>query len=156
MVVRFGIKLDLKNCKVTGGITIMSKRFSGFRVQTICSILLALFFLTALSIDVRAEADKETVEKAQQILKDKGCIACHTIGGGKLTGPDLLGVTDRREEEWLKQWLKSPDTMVFSDPIAKEMLKEYLVPMPNQGLTDEEVDILVEYFEYEDANNAKK
>lgn len=134
----------------------MSKRFSGFRVQTICSILLALFFLTALSIDVRAEADKETVEKAQQILKDKGCIACHTIGGGKLTGPDLLGVTDRREEEWLKQWLKSPDTMVFSDPIAKEMLKEYLVPMPNQGLTDEEVDILVEYFEYEDANNAKK
>ncbi|MGH7849343.1 MAG: multicopper oxidase domain-containing protein, partial [Thermodesulfobacteriota bacterium] len=58
----------------------------------------------------------------------------------------------RRNEEWLKKWLKSPETMLMSDPIAKEMLGIYMVPMPNQGLTDEEIDVLIDYFEYEDSN----
>ncbi len=134
----------------------MLKCLSCPTIKPVCSILLALLFLTLLAVNVRADTDKETIEKGQKIFQEKGCVACHSIGKGKITGPDLLGVTQRREEEWLKQWLKSPDTMIYTDPIAKEMLKEYLVPMPNQGLTDEEVDILVEYFEIEDANNAKQ
>jgi nitrite reductase (NO-forming) len=89
-------------------------------------------------------------EKGKKVFQEKSCAACHTIGGGKLAGPDLAGVTERREEEWLKKWLKSPETMLMSDPIAKEMLGVYMVPMPNQGLTDEEIDALIEYFESED------
>ncbi len=42
--------------------------------------------------------------------------------------------------------------MLMSDPIAKEMLGIYMVPMPNQGLSDEEIDVLIDYFEYEDSN----
>ena len=72
-------------------------------------------------------------------------------GGGKLSGPDLQGVTERREEEWLQKWIKSPDTMVMTDPIAKELLKEYFVPMSNQGLTDEEVEEIIAYLKFKDS-----
>lgn len=99
-----------------------------------------------------SRGDQAGVDKGKKLFQEKGCVACHSIGKGKITGPDLLGVTERREEEWLRKWLKSPDTMVYSDPIAKEMLKEYLVPMPNQGLTDGDVELLIEYFEFEDSN----
>ena len=86
----------------------------------------------------------------EKIFTEKGCTACHTVGQGKLAGPDLLGVTKRRETEWLKKWLKSPDTMVMTDPIAKELLKEYFVPMPNQGLNDNEIQDLIEFFTFND------
>ncbi len=89
-------------------------------------------------------------ENGEQIFQNKGCVACHTIGKGKLTGPDLLGVTKRRNEEWLREWLKSPETMILNDPIAKELLKEYFVPMPNQGLSDEQIESLIEFFEEND------
>ncbi len=41
----------------------------------------------------------ETIFQAQ-------CAACHTIGGGPLVGPDLLGVTERRENDWLIRWIR--------------------------------------------------
>ena len=37
------------------------------------------------------------------------CLACHSIGGGPKLGPDLYGVTKRRDDGWLKRWLKSPE-----------------------------------------------
>ncbi|MCL4243766.1 MAG: c-type cytochrome [Candidatus Dadabacteria bacterium] len=119
--------------------------------KTLTAVLVALtvFLMLAPATFGQTEA-----EKGKQLFQQKTCAACHTIGGGKLAGPDLAGVTERREEEWLKKWLKSPDTMVMSDPIAKEMLGVYMVPMPNLGLTDEEIDALIEYFESVD--EAKK
>ena len=127
-------------------------------VFTICSITLFLLVLaiplqnTAISEEGKDTPDMENVEKGAVVFKEKGCPACHTIGGGKLSGPDLAGVTDRREVEWLRKWILSPDTMVMTDPIAKEMLKEYFVPMPNQGLTEEEVDLVITYLKNEDSN----
>ncbi len=41
----------------------------------------------------------------------------------------------------------------MTDPIAKEMLKEYFVPMPNQGLNDEEIELLIDYFKTKDKDN---
>lgn len=102
-----------------------------------------------------AASGNEVVVKGEKVFKDKGCVACHSIGKGKIVGPDLSGVTKRREDEWIKKWIMYPDTMLYTDPSAKELLKVYLVPMPNQGLTGEEADILIEYFKYEDAHNAK-
>lgn len=100
-----------------------------------------------------AAAENKNAEKGETVFKEKGCTACHTIGGGKLSGPDLAGVTERREEEWLRQWIKAPDKMVMTDPIAKELLMEYFVPMPNQGLTDEEVSEVIIYLKYEDSKS---
>ena len=82
----------------------------------------------------------------EALFTEKGCTACHTIGGGDLVGPDLQGVTERRTEEWLTQWLSAPDQMLASDPDAQAMLAKYNnVPMPNLGLKPDEVAALITY-----------
>ena len=86
------------------------------------------------------------------------CLACHSIGQGPKLGPDLLGVTARRNDQWLTRWLKSPDTMLVSDSDAKAMLNQYKVPMPNQNLSDAEIREYIKYFHWADENSkqAKK
>jgi mono/diheme cytochrome c family protein len=122
----------------------------GLKFGTLIIGVLIPLSLATSSVVLGEKSKGELNEKGQQIFQVKGCGACHTIGGGRLTGPDLKGVTKRREEKWLRSWLKSPDTMIYSDSIAKELLKEYLVPMPNLGLTDEDIDALISYFKHED------
>ena len=122
-----------------------------FAVTLFLVISVILLQNPANSEEGKASPGNENAEKGEAVFKEKGCTACHTIGGGKLTGPDLAGVTERREEQWLREWIKSPDQMIMTDPIAKELLKEYFVPMPNQGLTDEEVDEVIIYLKYEDS-----
>ena len=80
------------------------------------------------------------------------CLACHSIGGGDKLGPDLHGVTQTRDEAWLKRWLKSPEQMVQTDPIAKELLEKYKIPMPNQNLSDQEIKQYIAYFKWADEN----
>ena len=45
-------------------------------------------------IEISSKA--EDIAKGEATFVSKGCNACHKIGGGKLVGPDLLGVTSRR------------------------------------------------------------
>jgi len=92
----------------------------------------------------------DPVAEGKQIFQAKGCGACHTIGSGRLVGPDLKGVTKRRSRQWLEKMIVSPETMLYSDPIAKKLLEQYMVPMPNQGVTKEEVKKLIDYLEHED------
>lgn len=82
----------------------------------------------------------------QTIFQAK-CAACHTIGGGKLVGPDLQGVTTRRDKAWLTRWIKEPDKMLAEgDPTATQLLQEFNnVPMPNLGLTDQQAEAIIAY-----------
>jgi cytochrome c2 len=66
-------------------------------------------------------SDEAAAKKGRSLFNARGCMGCHTVGKGKLAGPDLAGVTDRREAEWLKKWLKNPDELLGSDPLAQEM-----------------------------------
>src|SRR5690349_9417874 len=67
------------------------------------------------------------------------CFACHSMGHGRKLGPDLAGVTKRRNTDWVTRWLKSPEDMLAKDADAKALLKEYGVPMPNQNLSEAEI-----------------
>jgi nitrite reductase (NO-forming) len=93
--------------------------------------------------------DPEAVQ-GKQAFESK-CLACHSLGGGKKLGPDLAGVTRRRTESWLKNWLASPEKMLASDADAKKLLKEYNnLPMPNQNLPEAEIRQFLKYFKWYD------
>jgi mono/diheme cytochrome c family protein len=52
----------------------------------------------------------------------QNCVSCHTIGGGRLTGPDLKNVADRKDRAWLAQFLTNPQAMLDKgDPYALQL-----------------------------------
>lgn len=55
----------------------------------------------------------------------QNCTSCHTIGGGRLTGPDLKGVLERKDREWLLRFVQNPQAMIGQgDPYALKLLQE--------------------------------
>ncbi len=85
------------------------------------------------------------VKLGEKLFKEKGCTACHTIGKGKLVGPDLKGVFERRSEKWVRAMISNPDSMLKHDKTAKKLLKKYGARMPKVEMTEEELDAIVEY-----------
>jgi mono/diheme cytochrome c family protein len=63
-------------------------------------------------------------------------------------GPDLKGVTTRRDRAWLTRWLSAPDQMLAQkDPTAIQLLQENNnVPMPNMALSASDIAALLAYF----------
>ncbi|MDI6696695.1 MAG: c-type cytochrome [Anaerolineales bacterium] len=117
--------------------------------------LLAAILLAAPVYLVQATSLQQSSSEGQAIFAQK-CQACHTIGGGRLVGPDLQGVTQRRDLSWLKEFISAPDQMLASgDPIATQLLAEYNnVPMPNLALSPAEVEALIAYLENPAAGGA--
>jgi nitrite reductase (NO-forming) len=97
-------------------------------------------------------APTEPAAQRGKLAFETKCLACHTITGGDKVGPDLYGVTKRRDDAWLARWLKSPEQMLQSDAQAKAMLDKYKLPMPNQGLSDDEIKQYIAYFKWSDQN----
>ncbi len=53
------------------------------------------------------------------------CFSCHTIGGGRLTGPDLKNVQDRKDSAWLEKFILNPQSIINSgDAYAAKLLRE--------------------------------
>ena len=84
---------------------------------------------------------------AGKLSFESKCLACHSIAGGDKLGPDLHLVTKRRDDAWFARWMKDPEGMVKTDPIGKEMLAKYKVPMPNQNVSDQEIREYLAYLE---------
>ncbi|MBZ0203692.1 MAG: cytochrome c [Ignavibacteria bacterium] len=105
------------------------------------SFTILLQFVLLVSSSLQAQSGEE-------IFKLK-CSPCHTIGKGKLVGPDLSGVTKRREEAWLMKFIKSSQTVVNSgDENAKKIFEEFnKVVMPDPGLSDPEIKKVLTYIE---------
>ena len=55
----------------------------------------------------------------------QNCLNCHTIGGGRLTGPDLKNVTERKDAEWLIGFMQNPKAVIDSgDAYAAKIVEE--------------------------------
>jgi len=98
-----------------------------------------------------------TISKGESLFRTR-CAACHTIGakdsvtsGKRQVGPDLLGVTRKRDRAWLIRWLREPDKMLAgNDPLAVALLVEYdNVAMPNLRLSDADIQAVLGYIEEE-------
>jgi mono/diheme cytochrome c family protein len=93
-----------------------------------------------------AEGEGEARALQGQAMFGQRCAVCHTIGGGVLIGPDLQGVTERRAESWLRVHIQSPSIQrAENDPIAKALLEQFRVPMPDLGLTEQQVEAVTAY-----------
>lgn len=79
---------------------------------------------------------------------DSMCGACHTVGKGDTVGPDLQGVTARRDRAWLFRYIQAPQRLrAANDPISKRLFAQYKVRMPDLGLADGDVDAVIKYLE---------
>jgi cytochrome c2 len=115
--------------------------------MTICSSV-----ASAQSVAV----DANQAKRGKTLWQNRGCAACHTIGKGRVAGPDLLGVTSRRDTAWLRRWLKNTDEMLASDSTAQSLLAEANgVKMPNLKLTDADVTALIHYLASESEKKQK-
>ncbi|MDE3110288.1 MAG: cytochrome c [Acidobacteriota bacterium] len=79
------------------------------------------------------------------------CSACHTIGGGHLIGPDLKGVSQRKDRAWLVKFIQDPKAMVDSgDPYAAKLVEEApgRMVMPTlPGMTPEIANAVLDYID---------
>lgn len=74
------------------------------------------------------------------------CTACHTIGGGNLVGPDLANIQNIRTEEWITNFIKSPQKVIDSgDSAAVALLNEFKIVMPDQPLSNTEIKSIIDY-----------
>lgn len=96
--------------------------------------------------DITVSTKPEDIAKGEEVFKAKGCNACHKVGGGKLVGPDLKGVTARRSIKWISKQILKPEVMVQEDETAKALLKQYMTPMANQNVSpDAELPFILAY-----------
>lgn len=123
--------------------------------QAFMSIGLLLLLLAGTVSLAQAAPPNQNVSNGEAIFKAK-CAACHTVGGGKLVGPDLKGVTNKRDAAWLSTWIKEPDKVLAAgDPIAMQLLAENNnIPMPNMAVSDADVADLIAYFQSVDGTSA--
>ena len=104
-------------------------------------VMLTLAYLAVMA--TRAEADTQ----AGQAIFQSSCAGCHSIGGGRGVGPDLKGVTQRQDRNWLARFIREPDKVIAEkDPIAVQLLKDYNnFAMPNLGLSEADVASVIDY-----------
>lgn len=106
--------------------------------------------LTILALVLFVPARGEAQQAAQFFRQN--CANCHTIGGGRLTGPDLKDVGKRKDRTWLAQFVQDPKAKIDGgDPYALQLKDEARgVVMPAvPGLTPAVVNDLLDLIEAE-------
>jgi len=100
-----------------------------------------IYSILALAVTAAGASGQDAADFFRQ-----NCISCHTVGGGRLTGPDLKNVTQRKEREWLVEFLQSPQAMLDKgDTYALKLQQEARsIVMPNiAGMTKDRAQALL-------------
>lgn len=122
----------------------------GRLVKSISTSLVLLFAVTTTT-------QAQDVANGAALFKSNACNSCHAVGR-KLTGPDLQGLTERRNEEWIIKWIHDPQGMISSgDEQAVALKAEYATMMaayPNLSETD--IQDIIAFVENEEVKLAEK
>jgi len=75
------------------------------------------------------------------------CFTCHTIGQGRLIGPDLANVQNRRPEDWIIQFVQSSQTVIKSgDAYANTLFNQYnKLIMPDNKFSADQIRAIIAY-----------
>lgn len=124
----------------------MNRRQLGLMVSAF-----AMLLTTAVPNEARTQMAGEELaglaEQGEHVFQQK-CVACHTVGGGdRPTGPDLAGVTDRRDRQWLVRMIRHPGEVLDADDAAATAMLEKFhgLRMPDLGVSEDEVGKLLAY-----------
>ncbi|MEN4046668.1 Sec-dependent nitrous-oxide reductase [Sulfurimonas sp. NWX367] len=110
--------------------------------------------IRAKNLLVKKVATKQSPAAAagERAFGEGGCGGCHVIGKVS-SGPDLTGVLQRHEnaEQWVRDFILNPSHK-YKDPYVEGMINYFNLRMPNQHMTKEEVNNIIEYFKWVDEN----
>ncbi len=108
---------------------------------------LTFLFVFLVSISVNAQDVDVERQKAGRKLFNANCASCHKLDK-KSTGPALGGVEKRRENEWLKKWIRNNvELRASGDAEAIALYEEWgqsnMTAFPQ--LTDQNIDDILYY-----------
>ncbi len=98
---------------------------------TIITLTLFALLLSALPGSVRSSHSDEL--RGKELLEDKNCTRCHTIGRGRFVGPDLYGIGSRYDKEDIISWASDPG--VIYQKLGKTPVNEGYPPMPKLSVS---------------------
>ena len=113
------------------------------------SLLKGLFLILFLSVHITSysqEVDEARQKEGKKLFKSL-CASCHKLDK-KLVGPALAGVEERRENDWLKEWIKDNAALRASgDADAIAIYEEYNKSSMNAfpQLSDAQIDDILYY-----------
>lgn len=125
------------------GSQIMERPLRGLSVGP--SSIAALFLISGVLIP-SSGAQAAQAEQGQETFQQL-CAMCHTVGGGRLVGPDLQSVGERRSEEWIIGFVQHSQQVIQSgDADAVALFEEFGgMMMPDQPLTDDQIRAVIAY-----------
>lgn len=119
-----------------------------------------LLVLPALLAGLTGSATAQDAPSEEAIaFFETNCMSCHTIGGGRLTGPDLKGLSERRDEAWSVAFILDPKGVIDSgDPYAVQLFGEYRGVYMTQvpGVDKDLATKLVRLIEFESAKEKSR
>lgn len=89
------------------------------------------------------EIDAALASRGEGVFALK-CSACHKVGE-RYVGPALGAVLTRRRPEYVMNMILNPAEMLEKHPTARELLGQFMTPMPDQNLTEDEARAVLEY-----------
>ncbi|HJN54536.1 MAG TPA: c-type cytochrome, partial [Flavobacteriaceae bacterium] len=92
-------------------------------------------------------------QEGEAIFK-QNCAACHKLGK-RFIGPDLIGVNQKRSEDWLLSFIKSSQTMIKSgDADAVAIYEEFNQVMMTDlaHLSDDDIKTILSYIEQQSSS----
>lgn len=90
--------------------------------------------------------------EAGEIIFQTKCSACHKMDA-RYVGPALGEVLMKRSPEFVMNMMLNPAEMIEKHPEVKALLAQFLTPMPNQNLTEEDARAVLEYLRVQGTGN---